>query len=47
MFSGATLVPNALILVSGIAVLLLITFQVALIIHRNPLPFRRSESRCA
>ena len=39
MFSGATLVPNVLILVSGIAVLLLITFQVALIIDRNPLPF--------
>ena len=39
MFSGATLVPNVLILVSGVAVLLLITFLVALIIDRNPLPF--------
>jgi len=39
MFSGATLVPNVLILISGIAVLLLITFLVALTIDRNPLPF--------
>lgn len=39
MFSGATLVPNALILVSGVAVLLLIAFLVALILDRNPLPF--------
>lgn len=39
MFSGATLVPNVLILISGVAVLLLITFLVALIIDRNPLPF--------
>ena len=39
MLSGATLVPNVLILVCGGVVLLLITFLVALIIDRNPLPF--------
>ena len=39
MFSGATLVPNGLLLVSGVAVFLLITFLVALIRDRNPLPF--------
>ena len=39
MLSGSTLVPNAVILIGGVAVLLLITFLVALIIDRNPLPF--------
>lgn len=39
MFSGATLVPNVLILTSGVVVLLLIIFLVALIRDRNPLPF--------
>lgn len=39
MLRGATLVPNSLILTSGVAVLLLITFLVALITDRNPLPF--------
>jgi hypothetical protein len=39
MFSGATLVPNVLILVCGVAVLLLIAYLVALIADRNPLPF--------
>lgn len=39
MFSGATLVPNVLILIGGVAVLLLITFLVVLIMDRNPLPF--------
>ena len=39
MLSGATLVPNVLILISGVAVLLLIAFLVSLITDRNPLPF--------
>ena len=39
MFSGATVVPNVLILISVVAVLILITFLVALITDRNPLPF--------
>jgi len=39
MLSGATLVPNVLILISVVAVLLLIGFLMALIIDRNPLPF--------
>jgi hypothetical protein len=39
MFSGATLVPNVLILISGVAAVLLIAFLVALITDRNPLPF--------
>lgn len=39
MLSGATLVPNVLLLVAGVVVLLLIAFLVALIRDRNPLPF--------
>ena len=39
MLSGATLVPNVLILLSVVAVVLLIGFLVALITNRNPLPF--------
>src|SRR5690606_35430913 len=39
MLSGATLVPNVVILISSVAVLLLIAFLVALITDRNPLPF--------
>jgi hypothetical protein len=39
MFRGATRVPNVLILIVGVAVSLLITFTVALINDRNPLPF--------
>ena len=39
MFSGATLVPNVLILMVGLVLLLLITFLVALSTDRNPLPF--------
>lgn len=39
MISGATLVPNLLILTAGVSVLLLVAFLVALITDRNPLPF--------
>jgi hypothetical protein len=39
MFNGATLVPNIVILISGLGFLLLTTFLVALIKDRNPLPF--------
>lgn len=39
MFSGATLVPNVLIVMVVLGVLILITFLVALITDRNPLPF--------
>lgn len=39
MLSGATLVPNAVILLGGVAVVLLVAFLVALITDRNPLPF--------
>lgn len=39
MFSGATLVPNIVILIAALGLLLLITFLVALIKDRNPLPF--------
>ncbi len=39
MLTGATLVPNALILIGGVVVLLLLAFLVALITDRNPLPF--------
>lgn len=39
MFSGATLVPNVLIVMVVLGVLTLITFLVALITDRNPLPF--------
>lgn len=39
MFTGATLVPNVLLLISVVGVVLLIAFLVALITDRNPLPF--------
>lgn len=39
MLSGATLVPNVLIVMVVLGVLTLITFLVALIKDRNPLPF--------
>jgi hypothetical protein len=39
MFSGATLVPNVLIVMVVLGVLILMTFLVALITDRNPLPF--------
>ncbi len=39
MFSGATLVPNIVILIVGLGVLLLVVFLVVLITDRNPLPF--------
>ncbi len=39
MISGATLVPNVLILMAGLTVPLLIAFLVAVITDRNPLPF--------
>ena len=39
MFSGATLVPNIVIVTVGLGVVLLIAFLVVLITDRNPLPF--------
>lgn len=39
MLSGATLVPNVVILISAIALILLITYLLALVTDRNPLPF--------
>lgn len=39
MFSGATVVPNIILLIAGLGFVLLGTYLVALIIDRNPLPF--------
>ncbi|MEQ1692154.1 MAG: hypothetical protein ABMA00_12770 [Gemmatimonas sp.] len=39
MFSGASLVPNALIVAMVLGILILITCLVAVITDRNPLPF--------
>ncbi len=39
MLSGATLVPNVVLLLIGLAVLLLVAFLVAMLSDRNPLPF--------
>lgn len=39
MFSGATLVPNAVIFMAALVALILLAYLVALITDRNPLPF--------
>lgn len=39
MFTGATLVPNAVLVIGGVGILLLLAFLTALIKDRNPLPF--------
>ena len=39
MLSGATLVPNVLLLLVGLVFLLLIAYLVAVLTDRNPLPF--------
>lgn len=39
MFNGATLVPNALLFLGGVAFLLLVAFLAVLLTDRNPLPF--------
>lgn len=39
MLSGATLVPNYVLLLMGLGALLLLAFVVALVKDRNPLPF--------
>jgi hypothetical protein len=39
MLSGATLVPNVVLLLFGLGALLLLAFLVAILTNRNPLPF--------
>ena len=39
MFSGETVVPNAVIVLAALVVLVLVAYLVALITDRNPLPF--------
>jgi hypothetical protein len=39
MLTGATLVPNVVLLLIGLAVVLLVAFLVAVLNDRNPLPF--------